>query len=432
MPRIPRLPRRLAAAALVGSALVGSVLAGCSSAPHPASGPTHPGASALAPVFALVEPAETGRAWAAFASDLAARAATRAAARAEDASAAVRAVAVVRPRSLPADDGVETFGREVEVPGIGSVRELGEVAWEIEAGIQHSRLLLGFEGVGSGTAPGFRHDSTTELPVCLPEGEDYVSGTWQVRHTQRSTAPDGRVTDLEVTLSATLTATAERGSRFDVTGIHTHVRRTDTLPDGRTAMAQGSVKASLAGVTPGTWAERLTRTVLEREVEIFTRDEWMREDGFAYLAVGLLSVDVPTVVANAQTAAENGKACGGWSIVPVEMTNTVLNPLGDMPETRRWSGYVCGDPFTSAWNLTEEAVTFRGSSAEQHRIVPLRDDEPMEIHGVMPRIEGREDSVPPTAPFVLSFEERWPEGLRSVPYQRVYADVVPAGDLCSP
>jgi len=402
----------------VAAVLATIVLAGCSPiAAEPGSGA--PTADDLAPVFGLVTPEAEARLWAGLAAELVER--TRA--RLDPAPA--RAL-----RHGPRADTAPDVTRDVA--GLGAVRELSDVSMEVEARVLRSRMLMGFETVEATPPRGFRHDSRTEIGVCPPPGREFVSGRWNLTHEQTIPSDGGIVTRLEVTISATLTATAADGAVFDVTGIHTHIRRTDTAPDGRTAMVQGSVDASLAGLTADTWSTRVVQALEQRDLEIHTRDEWVRAEGWSYLGTAAMSIDVPRAVQRAQREFERGSPCGGWATVPVEFTNTVLNPAGDIPETRRWSGYVCGDPLGSAWRFTEEAVTFRGPRTDQHEIVPLRGEEAMDVFGVMPRIEAVDDPAPGAAPFRLSFEERWPEGIRAVTHQRIYADVVPAGELCAP
>ncbi len=347
----------------------------------------------------------------------------------------IRAITAVAVASEDSESEGETSGYSSErvVPGVGNVRLFGDVNMRIEDDVLLGRMMMGFEELDS--APpllGFVHDSRTSIPVCPPGGEKFVSGTWKVRHEQHRQNDDGRRIHLEFTVRATLTATAEGGESFDVTGLHTHVRRTDTLPDGRSKMWQGSVEGTFKGLTQKTWPAGLVEAILDGQHKLFTNDVWVREEGYEMAAlVAGLSIDVPHAIAAAQRAADGEHACGGWAIVPIEMTNTFLNPLGDVPEVRRWSGFVCGDPFTTAWQLTEESQTFRGSDVDQHAIVPLPGDDMFEGYGVMPRIERVDDPAPGAPPFRLSFEERWPTEMRLVAHQRAYVDVVPAGEQCS-
>lgn len=414
---MPRLRPALAAALALTAAL-----AACSPlAPGGPSGSRVPGPAELAPVFSLVQPSSVAEPWTAAVADLVA-----------DADARLRGTAPAARRLASASPvaGPAASARETEVPGLGTVQRTADVSIGIEDGVLHGSLELGLESEAG--APAFRHVSSTRIPVCLAEGEEFVTGDWQLRHTQRNVEPDGRVIDLEVTISATLTATSAGGRTFDVEGLHAHIRRTDTLPGGETVMGQGSVQASVAGIPADDWASHLSAAILGGAREVHTRDAWVREEGWGYVGVALLSMEVPASVTRAQEAAEEGEGCGGWAVVPVELHNTFLNPLGDVAEIRRWSGHVCGDPFTTAWTLTEETESFRGTESERHEIVPLAAGRPMEVFGVMPRIEPVDGAAPGDPPFRLSFEERWPDGVRAVGHQIADAAVVPAAaELCA-
>lgn len=118
-----------------------------------------------------------------------------------------------------------------------------------------------------------------------------------------------------------------------------------------------------------------------------------------------------------------------WAFGPVTLHTTFYAYETAVPVSQTWSGYVCGDPFTSEWHLTQVIESSGQSNTQQLSSTAFPMDSQPVNYGGYPLIEPLAGTEPDEPPFRFYVGDSQPESFQPTS-QRIEAPVRWSPESC--